>query len=274
MYIGGARGTGPWVHDSAREFGGDSTSILITGEAGEQVVIDAGSGLERIAPRVHADAQPVLMAFTHYHLDHVCGLPSFPWLYRGEARLTFIGPDVESGSIGDVLARWVQAPWWPVGWEQTGAQKSCCALPSPGEALEWGGLRIRCCAVPHAGGCVAYRIDEPARGSGLVIATDLEWAASSASQKNDFLSLCASPGPADVLVFDAQFLPEEYPSFVGWGHSTWHDALDIHKQTGVERILLTHHGRHADATLCGREKHIQAVMPMMEFARQGMEWEI
>jgi len=271
LFVGGARGTGPWTHPSAIEFGGDSSSYLVTGEQGEQIVIDAGSGLENITPRL---GRSFLLAFTHYHMDHLCGLPAAPFLYQPDVAVTIMGPDVDAGSVEQVMSRWVNPPWWPVPWHVVSAGKKFCKTPGPGESMAWGGLYIQACAVPHEGGCVAYRIDEPARGSSLVIATDMEWGIAHTQQKSDFLTMCRSPGPVDAMAFDAQYLPSEYPRFKGWGHSTWQDAVDIHAQCGVERILVTHHGRHTDAVLREREKEAQSDMPMMEYARQGMEWTI
>jgi hypothetical protein len=35
---------------------------------------------------------------------------------------------------------------------------------------------------------------------------------------------------ADILIFDAQFTPEEYEKRRGWGHSTWVQATEVAKK--------------------------------------------
>jgi ribonuclease BN (tRNA processing enzyme) len=46
---------------------------------------------------------------------------------------------------------------------------------------------------------------------------------------------------ADLLVFDAQYTAAEYPSKIGWGHSTVEDAIRISCLAGVKRCALFHH---------------------------------
>jgi ribonuclease BN (tRNA processing enzyme) len=37
------------------------------------------------------------------------------------------------------------------------------------------------------------------------------------------------------------YTAEEYPAFVGWGHSTLEDAVALAIEAGVERLVLFHH---------------------------------
>ncbi len=50
--------------------------------------------------------------------------------------------------------------------------------------------------------------------------------------------LCAG---ADVLIHDAQFLPEELTRHRGWGHSSYEGAADLAAEAGVKRLILFHH---------------------------------
>ena len=52
-----------------------------------------------------------------------------------------------------------------------------------------------------------------------------------------------------TLVHDAQYLPEEYESHRGWGHSTWEHAAAMAERVGAERLVLTSHDpvRHDEA---------------------------
>jgi ribonuclease BN (tRNA processing enzyme) len=54
---------------------------------------------------------------------------------------------------------------------------------------------------------------------------------------------------ADLLIQDAQYTPEEYdPHHVGWGHSTYLDALHVAQQANTKRLVLFHHDpSHTDA---------------------------
>jgi ribonuclease BN (tRNA processing enzyme) len=46
---------------------------------------------------------------------------------------------------------------------------------------------------------------------------------------------------ADMLVSDAQYLPSEYRSKAGWGHSTTHHVLNMAVKAGVKKLFFFHH---------------------------------
>jgi ribonuclease BN (tRNA processing enzyme) len=71
----------------------------------------------------------------------------------------------------------------------------------------------------------------------LALATDVEHGEPDSDRK-----LRAIAQDADVLVYDAQYLPDEYESTkVGWGHSTWAEAVALAKECDVGRLILTSH---------------------------------
>ena len=55
---------------------------------------------------------------------------------------------------------------------------------------------------------------------------------------------------ADILIFDAQYTPDEYSTYRGWGHSTWLEATRIAREANVRRLVLFHHDPdHTDENL-------------------------
>ena len=44
-----------------------------------------------------------------------------------------------------------------------------------------------------------------------------------------------------MLIYDAQFTPEEYRSRMGWGHGTWLEGTKVAQQAGVSQLVLFHH---------------------------------
>ena len=78
LIVGGCRGTAPVAQPEFMKYGGETTSFLVEGAAGERVLIDAGTGARRLGLRLERETAEgrLLVLFTHYHLDHVSGLPS------------------------------------------------------------------------------------------------------------------------------------------------------------------------------------------------------
>jgi ribonuclease BN (tRNA processing enzyme) len=221
VFLGGARGSFPVSGADKNRYGGDTFALLVEGCDGGQVVIDAGSGVRRLRDRIRPGG---MLFFTHTHLDHLVGLPMLAKVWP--ARLILPRGDLEA-----VLKRVFSPPVWPV--KLPPADYTIPAAP-----LEVGGLRVDWRPVAHPDGCVAYRVDEPATGARLVVATDIEWAVMTPAAQAAFADFARG---ADLLVFDAQYLPAEYPAHQGWGHSTWTDAVAAARLGGVRKLWLMHH---------------------------------
>jgi len=245
LEFGGVRGSRPVCDPAHVRFGGETTSVLVTGSAGQQVLLDAGTGLRCLRPRLASDSgRPLLLLFSHYHLDHISGLPSLEGLYRSEQTLMVSGPGDPAAAVTGLLNH----PYWPVP-----LVDMACELryqPAPlSDPLEFEGLMIRCCPVVHPGGCLAWRIDETASGESLVFATDMEWPLMQSTARSAFLEFCRTPSPVDLLVMDGHYSRESYPGHEGWGHSTDVDVLDVGQACGAGRILITHHAPERDDSL-------------------------
>ena len=46
---------------------------------------------------------------------------------------------------------------------------------------------------------------------------------------------------SDILIYDAQYTPEEYEHRCGWGHSTWREAVKLARAANVKQLILFHH---------------------------------
>lgn len=275
LYIGGVRGGNTVADPAFARYGGDTTSFLIEGNGGERVIIDAGSGIRSVYARLrdqNPDFRSVLLLFSHFHLDHLCGLPSFPPLYNAEWSIEVASRVFEDLTAEDVLSSFVNPPIWPLPLEELRSTKFFRILDAESmeKPSEYGGLTIRWCPLHHPGGSTAFRIDDPASGASLVIATDIEWSESSDEEKAALKALCRDPRGADMLVFDGKCAPDAYEPYRGWGHSTWQEGIDLAQACDVGRLLIAHHAADMDDAAGDlRDAQIRAVWSAAAMARQG-----
>lgn len=276
----GVRGTSPVTQPDFAAFGGETTSILVEGEGGERIAVDAGTGLRALGRdlgKKNRDSSPLLLLMTHYHLDHLMGLPAFAPLYQTGTQLTIAAPRRKGRTAQAVISRIFSAPLWPLQIDNIPARIEFLTLPdsSAADPFSRGGLRITWTSLHHPGVSTAYRIDEPATGASFVFATDVEWAESTAAERKAFLRLCATPGPPGLLAFDGQYGEADYPQYRGWGHSTREDAVAVAKLVRADRLLVTHHdpGNNDRVLAAGEEKLIQT-LPTAFLAREGMTVEL
>ena len=268
IILGGVRGTSSTAQPEFREFGGETTSILVRGRDGETVILDAGTGIRMLGQSLRKDApRELLLLLTHYHLDHIIGWPSFPLLYQKDLVLRVASSHGGGREAEQILSQLMQQPFWPV--QMDGAHADLRFEETP---PQFGGLHIRSCPVHHPGGCVAYRLDEPATGASVVLATDIEWPISTGREKEDLLSLCRDPAPCGLLLFDGQYSRDEYPAFAGWGHSCWEDAVEVAAASGVGRLLVIHHAPDSQDEQLERVRHgLRDARPGSDLACDGME---
>ncbi|MBN1268043.1 MAG: MBL fold metallo-hydrolase [Kiritimatiellae bacterium] len=279
ILLGGVRGTSAVSDPVFMGYGGETTAFLVEGKEGTTIVVDAGTGVRVLDAhlRQNSPAKSLLLLMTHYHFDHVAGFPSFSILYDPAWSLEVAAPRRNDFAVREVVSSLMAKPFWPLQIEALHATIRFRTLPeeTSQEPYLCGGLAVRWCPVHHLGGCSAYRIDEPATGASVVVATDVEWAESTEDEREALLDLCAVPNVTQCLLFDGHFAPAVYPRFKGWGHSTWADGVEIAREAGVERLLITHHAPDAtDTALEALEKECGKAFPGAVFARQGMRIEL
>jgi ribonuclease BN (tRNA processing enzyme) len=131
-----------------------------------------------------------------------------------------------------------------------------------GETFAVGDVRVQMARLNHSDPVYGYRLEYG--GTSIVYATDTEHFAC----VDPALARLASG--ADVLIYDAQYTPEEYPGKVGWGHSTWEAAVALARQAGVRQLVLYHHDpRRSDDAIDLIEARAQSMFPGALAAREG-----
>ncbi|HEY6966225.1 MAG TPA: MBL fold metallo-hydrolase [Burkholderiales bacterium] len=78
---------------------------------------------------------------------------------------------------------------------------------------------------------------------------------------------------ADIVIYDCMYTDDEYAkSYVGWGHSTWQEAVRLCKPAGVKKLVVFHHDPdHDDDRMDAIGRDVAAAMPGAVVAREGME---
>ena len=250
IILGGVRGSCPVAQPEFMTYGGETTSLLVVGEGGERILVDAGTGVRRLGKALlQAGGAPrVWLLMTHYHLDHLAGLPMLPVLHQPDWTVTLAAPARPGATIRDIMARMLDEPFWPLQVEDLKATIRYHELPGQisHEPYHCGGIEVRWCPLHHAGGCSAYRFDEPATGGSLVIATDTEWGLSTPEERAALEALIATPHPARLLIMDGQYRDETIAAHRGWGHSTWQEVVALAERLDVPHTLVTHHDPAAD----------------------------
>ena len=264
----GVRGSMPNPDPSVAGYGGDTLCIEIdTPTASHRLLIDAGTGIRNVpAPSADDDtALEVDLLLSHFHLDHLAGLPFFTPIYQPRNTFHFHGR-AEGMTVREAIDGVIRPPWFPVPVCESPSKKTYTDLD--GEPFEIEGLQITPIWLHHPQGVTGYRIES--EGHVVVIATDHE----AGDPEADSRLIEAARG-ANLLVHDGQYTDSQYPKHTGWGHSTWRRAIEGAQQAGVERLLIVSHDiERTDAELDSIVANVQKEHPWVDAARVGMVVEV
>lgn len=237
----GVRGSTPTVDPATWRFGGNTPCLDFLAPDGTQFILDCGTGLRALGNRwaTQNSARPALshIFVTHYHWDHIQGLPFFSPLYveKNEFqfysfRSKFLGRD----SLRQVLETQMALPYFPVDFSAMSARRRFREVEN-GESFLVGENKVTARWLNHPQGCMGLRIDTPA--GTIVYATDNE-PGDPAFDKN-LRELAAG---ADIFVNDAQFTPSQLATTRrGWGHSSWQEGVHVAREVNAKTLVLFHH---------------------------------
>jgi phosphoribosyl 1,2-cyclic phosphodiesterase len=218
--------------DSAR-YGGATISISARLADDHFLVLDAGTGLRDLQHHLPPeDAITFSFLLTHFHWDHLLGLPFFRPLYQPTSTFNFYATAAEGGTVESGIGGVMEPPLFPVPLHLAPSAMSFFDVPA--RPWEIGPVTARAARLNHPQGVNAYRVALGDRS--LVLATDVE-----AGEPESDRALIELARGADVLIHDAQYLPEEIEAHKGWGHSTWEQAAEVAEGAGVERLVIISH---------------------------------
>lgn len=245
---------------------GGNTSCLEVRYGGRLAIFDAGSGLRPLGKTLKNEA-PIdgHIFLTHTHMDHIAGIPFFAPFFQKENRFQVHAGHLESqAKLHDVVCAFMKAPLFPVPPAIFEADIEYVDF-TMGETLSLeGGLTLRTAPLNHPNGATGYRIEY--EGKSICYVTDTEHKPGQPDQ--NVLGLVEN---ADIMIYDSSFTDEEYKNFVGWGHSTWQEAIRVGEAAKVKQVVIFHHDpSHTDSMMDEIAAAAEAMRPGTVVAREGM----
>jgi len=233
----GTRGSIPAPGPYTLEFGGNTTCLEVVLRSGRRIVIDGGTGIRLLGEQLKTKVATIRLhlLLTHNHWDHLIGLPFFFPIYREDSEIKIDGWPLAFQALKRVFDDHMGDGFFPVAFEQLKAHITFAnKIARSPQVLD--DVEIEALPLNHPQGCLGFRFQE--EGHILVFITDNELGLDGGYRFPDFVKFARG---ADLLIHDAQYLPEEMPVHRGWGHSTYEEAVQLALEAGAKTLLLTHH---------------------------------
>ena len=122
----GCRGSIPVCDAGFQQFGGNTTCFQITfTDTNSIAIIDAGTGLRNLGRDLRAighHQKQHIIAFSHFHWDHIQGFPFFASAYNPEQKITILtlGRDQTIGNLREIFEVPLQSQYFPVQLDRMG----------------------------------------------------------------------------------------------------------------------------------------------------------
>lgn len=263
----GVRGSIACASPDHIRYGGNTSCIEIA--AGERrFILDAGTGIRQLGQEIFkADVREIPLLLTHTHWDHINGFPFFGPAYDPKRSMRIMAGHLlkNNSSIRTVLSAQMDNPMFPVPLAAMRAEKTFEDF-NAGDSFDlFPDVHIRTTSLNHPNGATAYRIEHA--GKAAVYVTDTEHVPGKIDQK--ILALIEG---ADFVIYDSTYTEEEFPSKVGWGHSTWNEGVRLCRTANVKRLAIFHHDPdHTDAIMDKIAAEAQKAWPNCFVCREGQE---
>jgi len=266
----GVRGSTPTPQPENLRYGGNTSCVEV--RLGNSLYIfDCGTGFRGLGQELRRQLNGPVSAHvfvSHFHWDHIQGIPFFGPLYdKVENQFSFHSSS-RTRSLKRVMEEQMAAPYFPVDMTEMKARHDYYDIEQGRVRLD-DQVTIEAMWLNHPQGCLGFRLES--KSASVVYATDNE--PGDAEFDKNVRKLAAG---ANVLIYDAQYLPEEYDAHKrGWGHSHWREAINVVMESGAEELILFHHDPdHDDACIDRVVKQARNYYSRVRAAAEGMEIEL
>lgn len=235
--IWGCRGSLPAPGPEKSIYGGNTSCVQVS-HNNTCLILDGGSGIQRLGASLDPDTKEVNILLSHLHLDHIMGLGYFSPFYDPDYTINIWGPAGSNESLVTRLRHYFSPPFFPVRLNELPAKINVTEIDN--STFKIGDLTITSEYLCHPGPTVGFRCTDGS--SVFVYIPDHEPALGSFDFRDpDWCSGYNLAKDADLLFHDGQYTGNEYEDKAGWGHCSIDDAIQFASLAKVKKMVLFHH---------------------------------
>ena len=273
----GVRGSYPAPFETHLGIGGNTPCVEINVDD-HLLICDAGTGIIPLGNKLVADGKQdrLLILLSHFHWDHISGLPFFTPAFIPKYNINFFGPGDSKEIVKKYIDGQMKAPYFPVGTEEWMA--NITYIDPKERKIKHGPMEITYYSAHHPG--ITYGYSIKIKNKTIIYIPDNECLFLDKSIKEN--TKCFSEEEitmftkmneeeyetavktilnTDILIHDAQYTPEDYKKKKGWGHSCYIDVINMAIDANVKNLyLFSHDPNNNDKVIKNIQKECQKII--------------
>ncbi len=196
------------------------------------IILDAGTGL-RVLGKNRKNNNHFHILFSHFHWDHIQGLPFFDPIFNPKTTLDIYSPWKETEEF---LTKQTEEPFSPPSVPKSITKNINYNIITPGKNFLIDDIKVNSIKMNHPGTSYCYSFE--AAGRKFIYATDVELNPSDFTPTEEAKAFFSN---ADAIVMDSQYTVEEAQAKKNWGHNAFCYAVDFAIQHNIKKLYLFHH---------------------------------
>lgn len=233
----GVRGSTPAPGPTTIKYGGNTSCVHIELNNGQDVILDAGTGLRFLGQQLIKQTSPINIILSHAHWDHIQGYPFFAPIYQPDRQIDVFTSAQSGHRLLCSLFEQMDGNNFPVKSEELPSH-STSIFKGAESVLYEKGINIIKKPLNHPGGGSAYKITEDGTTCAYVTDNELEPPYKLHTTYDEWVNFLHG---VDVLIHDAQYTENDMPHKHGWGHSLISQVRQLASDAEVGALIMFHH---------------------------------
>lgn len=232
----GVRGSIASPGPLTNKYGGNTSCVHVKMNSGQNLILDAGTGIRRLGMELVQNDEPLLLLLSHGHWDHIQGYPFFGPIYQPDREIVvFQGMQGNALALAAILEQ-MDGSNFPV--HASDLPSRITTISSVEDYLADQAYTTNRQSLNHPGGGHSYKVEEDGVTFAYITDNELDPPDKPQTTYDEWVEYCRD---VDLLIHDAQYTENDMPAKHGWGHSLISQVRQLAVDAQVKNLVMYHH---------------------------------
>ncbi|HED05951.1 MAG TPA: MBL fold metallo-hydrolase [Ignavibacteria bacterium] len=243
----GTRGSIPVPGRKTCKYGGNTPCVEIRIKDDEIIILDAGSGLRELGNYLQntLNFSDIPILISHYHWDHIQGIPFFRPLFKKNNIITFYGLTIDDADVKSVLSNQMVPNHFPINISEFDAFVKFQTV-NYNDSFNIKNVMVETYRSNHTADALTYKVKIGKKS--LVYIPDNEILCGNSGKSYEYVEieklnrkLIEFCKECDYLIHDSMYDENTVRKKKGWGHSSNISLAYFSIIAKVKHLILFHY---------------------------------